>query len=737
LKRFQTEPTALEEEIAESHFLEAMIALQTKGIEEAEAVFKLVPHFEQFTIQRSFVEGQIEFFKGRKWRQLTIDLETDPNPNVRMRQSDEKMQQSLPVAPAPVNPQTPILLESPTSPTVPPTAPAPVSPMEEAAIRQFMRPQSVPLVGVFDSDSEVQQQFAAMRAKYAQSVSDDEIVVLPKEDAKTAPEPPKISQDIPVDPVVSDSVMQRVKELRDIANGHYSRAITLFGEVIRLSDSVSLFGRTARLLTALSYEEMGDLKTSNDHLRNVIETFPASQEAVAAGFFLGEHDRAAGSLDAAFRLWGDAFENIRRNPRYTSFWLPKTVLFQRCTTMVREDIEKNRHADALQLLTMLGGVMPPADLAKLKGETYESWAMLLQSQAETTFGEPGNQLAKDTESKRRSAGGAFGELAQLLSDTLEFSNLLWRSAENYRLGKDYRRGIVGYRKFIAANPVGHRPEVNLHLGELYFHLDLLEEASSVLEEALHDFPAHSLTPQLRLMLSHVYYEQKKWDEARALLQLNLIGEASPESASYRDAMYALGNVSFAQGDLEATIPYLEDAIKVHPNAIQAAEAHYTLAQAYLGQAAKHLSEPTENVPAAARQSLESLALEHQYRALAHFAKTEDVLTDRQRVMGLTESEKLMLRNAQFSVCSVLVNMEQYDQVIPRLNALATMYQDRPVVLDALLKMAYALRMTGRETEEQTTLRRAEAILNQLEKTGTISDGTNWRNMIQGQMKRQP
>ena len=733
LKRFQTEPTALEEEIAESHLLEAMIALQIKGIEEAEAVFDLVPHFERFTIQRSFVEGQIEFFKGRKWRQLTMDLETDPNPNMRMRQSDETMQQSLPIAPAPVSPQVPMV--PPSSPTVLPTAPAPVSPMEEATLRQFMRPQPVPLVGVFDRDSEVQQQFAMMRAKYAQNVPDDEMIVLPREDARPAPEPPPIPQDVPLDPVVSDPLLRRVKEWRDITNRHYLRAITLFGEVIRLSDSVSPFGRTARLLTAMSYAEMGDRKTSNDHLRNVMATFPASQEAIVAGFLLGEHDRAAGNLDAAFRSWGDALENIRRNPRYTSFWLPKTAILQRCTAMVREDIEKNHHADVLQLLTMLEGVMPPDDLARLKGETYESWAMLLQSQAETTFGEPGNQLAREVESKRRSAGGAFEELAKLLSDTLEFSDLLWRSAENYRLGKDYRRGIVGYRKFIAANPVGHRPEVNLWLGELYFHLDLLEEASSVLEEALHDFPAHSLTPQLRLTLSHVYYEQKKWDEARALLQLNLIGEASPESASYRDAMYAIGNVSFAQGDLDATIPYLEDAIKVHPNAIQAAEAHYTLAQAYLRQAEKHLSEPTENVPAAARQSLESLALEHRYRALAHFAKTEDILTDRQRVMGLTESEKLMLRNAQFSVCSVLVKMEQYEQVIPRLNALATMYPNRPEALDALLKMAYALRMTGREMEEQTTLRHAEVILNQLEKTGAISDGTNWRNMIQGQMKR--
>jgi len=65
-----------------------------------------------------------------------------------------------------------------------------------------------------------------------------------------------------------------------------------------------------------------------------------------------------------------------------------------------------------------------------------------------------------------------------------------------------------------------------------------------------------------------------------------------------------------------------------------------------------------------------------------------------------------------------------------------MYQDREEALDALMKMAYAMRMIGWNTESQTTLRRAEVILNQLKASGTIneSDGTNWQSVIQGQMR---
>ena len=730
LARFQGEPTALEEEIAESRLLEAMIILQIGDIRAAEKIFDKVPRFEQFALMRNLVEGQIEFFKARELRQQAIDIETDPNP---------KPLQNLPVVPVPVRPETPVPVSTHISlPEEIPTAPIPVIPMDDVTLREFMLPNSLPapILGSFDGGSELQQRIAAMQSKYADNMADDEIIILPKEgEIKSAPEPPPQSSEILIDPFDGDFVLKRAKEFRDAAASHYLQAIDRFADVIELAGTNNPWGRTARLLTGMSYAEMEDSKNANDYFRNLIATFPASPEAAAAGFILGEYDRTMGNSDAAFRLFGQTFENLRRNPNYTSFWLPKTMLLERCMAIVRNDIKKQKYTDAVKFLDMLKGVMLPADIARLKGETYESWAALLQSQAEITFGERGNQLAKDAESKWRNAGAAFATLAQLLSDTPDFTDLLWRGAENYRLGKDYRRGIIEYKKYTSANLLDHRPEVNLRLGEMYLHLDFLSEAAYVLEEALHDFPSHNLVPQIRLALSRVYYEQKDWDKAKTLLQLNLIGEITPASAPYRDSMYALGNISYAQGNLESAIPYLEDALKVHPEAIQAADALYTLAQAYLGRAEEQARELEENPPETVQRTIESIVLTNRQRALTYLEQTETILSDRQRALGLTEAEKLMLRNAQFTICSVLMQMEQYDQVIPRLNTLATIYQDKPETLSALINMAYALRMTGKETESQTTLKRAEVILNQLEKIGTITDGTNWHNAIQGQMKR--
>ena len=741
LQRFQKEPTALEEEIAESRLLETMLVLHVNGIEAAEEVFAKVPRFSQFILLRNFVEGEIEFFKARQWREQAVEMEADPNPS---------LLRYPPVAPAPVTPE-PVVPE-PVEPSEIPTVPAPVTPIDGALLREFMRPPNslsnplshslshppAPVLGFYDDTSEIQLRIAEIRSQYANNAAaeeDDEVIVLPRQEALPAPMPTLKPPETVYDPLAGDPILTRARDYRNAAASHYQQAINRFSEVIRLaSDPHNPWGRAARLLTGICYSEMGTSKEAEKRFRSLIEAFPDSPEAAGAHFLLALHDRTMGNTDSAFRAFAQTFEYLRQNPSYVSHWLPKEMIVTQCTEMVRSDIEKHRYSEGIKLLDMLKGVMPPADRIRLAGETYESWAESLQSQAETVFGERGNQIAKETELKWRGAGAAFAALAQMLSDTREFSELLWRGAENYRLGKDYRNGVIEYQKFIRANLVDRRPEVNYRLGEMYLHLDLLDESASELEEALHDFPAHFLVPQIRLVLSHVYYEKKEWEKAKSLLQLNLVGDAAPTSGPYRDSMYELGRICFAQGDLDAAIPYLEDAIKVHPDAIQAAEGNYTLAQAYLKRAEESLDELVENPPEAVRRSVESIVKLNRQRALLYLDRTEQILTDRQKGIGLTEAEKLMLRNVYFKTCSIQMDMEQYEEVIPRLNTIATMYQDREESLNALVKMAYAMRMTGRNTESQTTLRRAEVILNQLEKTGIIPDGTHWRNVIQGQMK---
>ena len=732
LHQFQTEPTLLEEELAESRLLETIITLHMDGIEEAEAVLRQVPRFRQFALKRNFVDGQIELFKAREQVQIAFALEHDPNPNLLrpplirapITASEEIAPEEIP--PEPTVPE-PIIL----APEDIPIALAPVSPIDESALQEFMLSRGPPaaVVGIFDESSEVQQRIAAIRSRYAQNAADDGIIILPREDAQTAPMPP---EDPDFDFYQDDPILQRVQRHRDAAHDHYERAIELFTEVVHHADVHNPWGRFSRLLIGVCHLETSNFPEASEHFRRLFATFPDSSEAVAANFLLGEHNRMLGNHDVGFRAIAQAFHTVRQNPNYASLWLPMETMIERSIEMIRRDVENHDYAYAIRLLNMLAGVKPVADRARMTGEVHENWAEFLQSQADVTFGEEGEQLAREAAMQWRHAGAAFAALAEIISDTLEFSDLLWRAAENYRVGKDYRRAIAAYRNYVRVNLVARRPEVYFRMGEMFLHLDGLNEVVFTLEEALRAYPTHNLVPQMRLILSYAYRELQEWDKAKALLRLNLIGDAAPTSTPYRDSMYLLGEICFDQGNFEQAIPYYEDAIRVHPDAPQAADANYHLALAYFRISDDILAELSYMTPDAVRRSVEATAAINRRRALAYFEQAEFMLLERQQTMGLTEAERMMLINTHFMTCRILLSMGQYEQAIPKLNTAATMFQDRAEALHALIQMAHAMRMIGQDEESQTTLRRAEVILNYLEQIGTIEDGEMWRNKIRRQ-----
>jgi glycerophosphoryl diester phosphodiesterase len=720
---FQTEPTVLEEEKAESYILEALIYLYQDKLDEGKKTFAKVPRFERFAVMRHFVNGGIDFLTARRLRKQAIELETNPNP---ISLPD------LPVAPVPVKPEAqPPAQEKEEKPKdeAPPVAIFPVGPEAQSPARHDTR-DNFPVQASLMVGDPFYQRLADLRPKYASDADDAKVIVLPKEDTQNAaPVPAKMTEAPTIDPAA-----ERAKEFRELANAKYREAIAHFMEVRRQSTFAPRWIRAARLFEGIAYEEMNEFTSAEEAYLDLVDAFPTTQEAASANYRLGCIDRQHGRIKSSFRAFARSFDYLRNHPEYANFLVSKETIIAEMTEMIRKDIVKRDYSDAVALLKLLRGVMPPADISRMKGETYEGWAQLLQSQADAVFGEQGNKLAKDAAEKLKLAGESFEELADLVSDTPEYTALIWRSAENYRGGKDYRRGIAEYRRYMRANPLMHRPEVQLYLGQLYLNLDMLDESASILEGGLASFPTHALTPQLRLVLSRTYYEQDRWKQAKDLLKQNLVGEFAPNSAIYRDSMFALGRLCYEKGEIEEAIPYLEDAVKIHPDAIQAAEAHYNLSQAYVVRANEKLKTLENQQTDTVQGILESQVTAERQIALTHIQQAGKILLDRQQAVGLTPSEKLMLRNAQFGAGSILMKMNMYDQAISLLNIAATRYQDQPESLDALMSLALALRKIGRVEESKTTLNRAEVVLNQLEKNGTIPAGSHWAERIRALRK---
>ncbi|MDR1963619.1 MAG: tetratricopeptide repeat protein [Planctomycetaceae bacterium] len=582
--------------------------------------------------------------------------------------------------------------------------------------------------------SRVAGAYAQDAGNTAQTTSDpNRIIVLPPEKKEeNAPFPLEFpAGSLSTQPQL-DPALVNAQNLHKLAVTQYREAIEHFQEVCRQELFFPRWFRNAVLLQGICYDEMGDIIKAQESYLELTETFPMSSEAAAADFFWAEIERKFGRTETSLRGYARTFEAMRQDPHYACFWLSKDAMMDRCREIIRNNIQLKEYKEAVTLLYLLRGVMPVAETARLRGDTYESWAVQLRQQADATLGQAGEEFLRESYVKYRRSGEAFAELGRVDYDSADFSDWLWRSAENFRLGKDYRRAIPQYKHFLRITINEHRPEIYLYLGEMYLHIDALDNAVDIMEEAIQYYPNHALVPRLRMGLSRAYVEKKEWDKAKEILQLNLIDEYAPSSAIYRDSMFALGKLFFERGRFAEAIPYLEDAVKNYPNAIQTADSHYYLSQAYLQQAAELSQSAEESVLEAVRQQLLADADAERQKALIHIQKTEELLVKRQEVMDLTESEQLMLRNALFGSGSVLLELKRYEQAISTLSIVATRYQDRPESLDALIRMATAFRQTGKFEEAATTLNQAEFVLNRLEKNGTIPLENNWKNLIQAE-----
>jgi TolA-binding protein len=763
LQSFQNDVTVIEEQLVESYLLTAMIEVQNGNLEAAEKAFAKVPHFQQLSQMRHYVEGLIDFAYARQLRQQAEKIENNPNP-VALEQ--------LPAAPAPVkserSEEEPPFEKTPDKNSEKPTAPAPVTKIQEDKLgintknlkinSSVLKADTSETLPVFGFDSAYSKRLAELQPKYGESASGGKVIVLPQnEEPQAAPLPPEMKTEGKKElPAAVNPLEERIREFYNAAAERYKNAVGHFTTVLQQASHQSHLLRSAGLLAGICSDELNSfqakIKTGgemthqgSDFFIGLTESYPHSPETAAASFLIGQKDRKLGKTEMSYRAFAGTFSILRKMPGYSNAWVPKDVIIGTLLEYIRSSIERLDYDDAVTLLKMVKGVMPDTEETRLRGEMYEGWASMLQSHSETVFGSAGNQLIKEAAEKRRLAGKAFDEYAATVAGSPPYSDILWRSAENYREGNDYRNAALQYRRFAKADHSEHRPELYLYLGETYLNLDAVSESASVLEDALKDYPADHLTPMMRLVLSRSYQELAELeteqpkrgysDEAKGLLKQNLSGEFTPESAIYRNSIYALGQLCYQRNELDEASAHLEDAVNIHPDALQAADGYYTLALCRQKQADNLLSKLDDLSTELMQNTVNAAVSEKRQQALTHLKSVITLLSQRARGIGLTTAEKLMLRNAQFAVGTLMMKMNQFQESVPVWKQTAMYYQNQPEALDALVSLAYALRKSGRKEDAVSILNRADVLLNQLVQSGSIAESEQWKNLIEQEKRR--
>lgn len=790
IRLFHRDPLVTEDERYEADLLQAMILLQMNEINAAEQAFLRVPLFDRFETMRNFVSGQIDFYKARDLRRQAVDLEQDRRPDsgepisnlpgpvapgpVRPEEFSTPFdsldtEQLLPTSPGlpaeteenkdknnQENPLDGPILGNPHQPAARPILPRQIKVSDPASGSPWAIVSPVPddenndgkhptLSGTLSrrmgwlaarEEGIIAQNKMENQTNESKMLAPDAVILLPpnmdeeqkKQRPTAAPSPEKLPDGISEQPFL-DPRLAKAKQLRNQADEFYEKAILLFRQVQQRDTFVPRWLRTARLLEGICQEEMGRMAEAERVYLDLNESYPSTSEAVVGNFFRAEIERNRGEIETALSVYAKAFDDLRNLPNFSCPWLSKEEMLSRCEEFIRDQLQIKDYKTVLKLLWLLRDIMPGESIARYRSQAYGSWGADIHQQVATTFGEEGETLQKEMYDKYRRAGEAFEELARFRFGETDYSNQLWQAAEYYRLGKDFRRSIPLYQKYLKVNWNDRQPEALYQLGEMYTHLDGIDEAIEYLERALRDQPTHNLVPRIRLALSRAYYEKKEWEKAEKILQSNLVGEYAPTAAIYRDSMYALGKLFYEQGRTDDAMPYLEDAIKIHPNAIQAADAHYCLYQALLKKAEGIESERKNAVLDEVRFQIDHEIRRDWDKALLHAQKAEELLVKRQNAVGLTEAEQLMLRNSIYGAGNLMIKLGRYDQAIPLLQITATRYQGRPESLDALIQLALAYRKSGRDADALPILNHAEVVLNQMIKIGTIPKENRWASQI--------
>jgi tetratricopeptide (TPR) repeat protein len=371
----------------------------------------------------------------------------------------------------------------------------------------------------------------------------------------------------------------------------------------------------------------------------------------------------------------------------------------------------------------------------LVAETYQLWGRSLLARAADLPLTQAEPLRREGRAQLRRAGRTFQRLAEHRVTTSHYPDDLWDSAQCYLEGQAYEHAVETLQQYLKSRPRRRHPRALLNLGEALLAVGQLDEAIAVLEECIEFHPRDAASFRARLAAGQAYQEKGEIKKAQALLEENLNGGfLTPESNEWRDSLFMLGRVLHFTGQYEEVIPRLEEAVARYPDAPQAIEARYLIADAYRRRAKLIQEKLNDDLIESVRAALSQQISELLGAALDQCRHARDALTQREKTADLSRKEKSLLRDCYFSVGSILFERGQHEEAIQAYTLATGRYPNVPETLEAYVQIARAYHRLGKPDQAQRTVEQARVVLDRIgseadfERT-TIHGADEWAGVL--------
>jgi tetratricopeptide (TPR) repeat protein len=502
----------------------------------------------------------------------------------------------------------------------------------------------------------------------------------------------------------------------------------------------------AQFLLGICYLRLDDFSAAEAQFSRVRRLHDSSVEKLPSSFEEAKLLARRREYAEAVQLTVKTLREADASGRSYNPWVSTTQIQQQVSELWRQLIDADQFATALELTDLPPGWISPWQVTLWKAETYVARAADSEREAARSPLEKAEALRNKTRADHRQAAEYYAQLAEQRQATRSFSDDLWLSAEQYSAGRDYRRCVAALRSYLQNESKRRRPDALLLLGESLLAMNQVDAALETLQECIDTFPKHPATYRARLLMAQAFAERGLLADARRSVALNVESdELSPRATEWRDSLFLLGQLLYREGmefeaksraagidgeDLDRVrialapleqshqafrqaIEHLEKAVLRYPDAPQAKQARFILADSYRQSAKwprKRMRVGTIEAMRAAytRQSHQDLQA-----AVQRFDKLIAALGEIQESPNHTLLDKQLLRNCYFAKADALYDMADYDEALRAYSAATNRYQNHPESLQAYVQIAACYRRLDRLAEARGTLQQAKIILSRM------------------------
>jgi len=503
------------------------------------------------------------------------------------------------------------------------------------------------------------------------------------------------------------------------------QALADLREAQRLDPLGSELTRQAMYWIGRCYEVAGNQEAAIQRYDQLGKSYGDTPESMAAMLAKADMARKAGKAEQALEGYRAVLSAAGAPATYVNRLLPISALRKRLLLAYGAFVDSQQFEVAMSLVDAFQPVFELKEATELRAQAHEKWALAKFSDAAEVAHWDAEQYLSEGRYHYRAAGAAYELLSELRFASRQFTEDLWRAAEDYYNGQSYTHTERMLNEYLHHEAQEKQALALLRLGQSQLALGKNASAIETLEECIEIHPGDAVVYQARLECALALLQEDQGKRAQKLLLTNLVGGSlEPAASEWRDSLFLLGIYLHNSEQYYEAIEKLDEAVRRYPDATQALLARYTIARSYHSASKQPAKTAREAKTESERQKNSKLRDQNLTSALENYFQVQRMLTLQGHVDS-NELERTLLRNCYMMQGSVLFQLKRYEEARKAYANISTLYQKEPFVLESFVHIANCYRRLNKPVKAKGTIEQAKLVLNRLPADTDFKLATNF------------